>query len=387
MKYKFALVITLLGFTSIARAADVYSPYPPDWYDGTWVAPPESSIPNDATGDMIRYGKQLLTETYKYLGEGSNMPYQGNKVSCSNCHIDEGTSAFGAPWAVVWFKYGAGGRGPYSARSDRYLDMNNRIHDCMQRSMHGTPLPDDSYELASMIEYMRWLATGMQVTDWTKVVGQGNMSVTPLTRPADPEHGKQVYEENCAACHQSDGSGIWDPKAQRFVYPALWGPDSYNNGAGMFRIRTAVGFVRGNMPYGHANPTDANSMLSEADAWDVTAYFNSQPRPTWSGYLTDWSKYRPEDCMPNWLLKTVDAAYENYFPRVEADGKLGGRLQDPQKYSAAQHKYGPWQDMLTEQADMQKAYLAITPRPSYPNCKDFVYDPATKTGALREPTP
>ena len=30
----------------------------------TWIAPNEATIPNDATGNMIRYGKLLLTETY-----------------------------------------------------------------------------------------------------------------------------------------------------------------------------------------------------------------------------------------------------------------------------------------------------------------------------------
>jgi thiosulfate dehydrogenase len=383
MKRKLTLLVILLGVAGTASATHQYSPNPADWFDGTWTAPSEDAIPNDATGDMIRYGKQLLTETYKHFGAESDMPYQGNKLSCSNCHLDEGTAALGTPWAVVWYKYGAGGQGPYSARSDRFLDMKNRIHDCMLRSMDGLQLPDNSYELASMVEYMKWLSTGMQISDWTKVVGQTTMSVPALTRPADPVHGKEVYVENCAACHQLNGGGVWDANAQKFVYPAVWGPASYNTGAGMYRIRTGVGFVRGNMPYGHANPTDSTSLLSVEDAWDVTAYVNSQPRPVWSGYLTDWSKFRPSDCMPNWLLKTVDAAYDNYFPRVEPDGKLSGDTSYPQKYTADAHKYGPWQAMLTEQSDMQKAYLAISPRPTYPECREFAYDPATKTGALR----
>lgn len=355
------------------------------WYEGTWVAPSEAAIPNDATGDMIRYGKLLLTETYKYLGQGSTMPYTNNKLSCSNCHLDEGRAAHGQPWAVVWYKYGAGGQGPYSARSNRYLDMKNRIHDCMQRSMFGTQLPDTSYEMNSMIEYMKWMATGLQVADWNLVTSKGasNISVASLTRAADPVRGKTVYEDNCAACHGYTGDGVLDSVNKKYIYPALWGPNSFSHGAGMFRLRTAVGFIKGNMPYGWANASDATHQLSVDDAWDSMAYVLSNARPLWSGYLTDWNYFRPSDCMPNWMLKTVDAGYDNYFPRVEVTGVLSGNTTYPQKYTAAKHMYGPWSDMLSLQTAMQNAYLAITPRPVYPSCREFAYDPVTGTGTLR----
>ena len=378
---------TAQAFTGVCLDTTDY----PCWYEGTWVAPSEASIPNDATGDMIRYGKLLLTETYKYLGQGSAMPYTNNKLSCSNCHLDDGKAAHGQPWAVVWYKYGAGGQGPYSARSNRYLDMTNRINDCMQRSMNGTELPRGGYEMNSMVEYMKWLATGLQVSDWNLVTPKGasNISVTALTRAADPVRGKTVYEDNCAACHGYTGDGVFDNVAKKYIYPAVWGPNSFNHGAGMFRLRTAVGFIKGNMPYGWTNASDATHQLSTDDAWDSMAYVLSNSRPLWSGYLTDWSSFRPSDCMPNWLLKTVDAGYPNYFPRVESTGLLSGNTTYPQKYSDAQHMYGPWGStttagtMLYLQDQMQKAYLAITPRPVYPACKEFAYDPVTGTGTLR----
>ena len=301
-------------------------------------------------------------------------------MACSNCHLRNGTSAFGNPWAVVYLKYASS---PYSARSNRNLDMTNRINDCMLRSQNGKELPRGSYEVNSMIEYFKWLSTGMKVSDWTKVVGQGSMKVADMTRAADPKKGKLVYQYKCAMCHQWDGSGVWDPVAKRYIYPALWGKYSFNNGAGAYRLRTLVGFVKGNMPYPATNPTDPTTQLSEADAWDVTAYVNSNARPTWSGYLTDWTGYTPSNCMPNWLRKFVDAGYANYFPRVETNGWLGGITTNPQKYPANQHKYGPWPDMLTLQTSMQNAYLAITPRPVYPLCQDFMYDPATGIGYLR----
>ncbi len=370
MRYVIALLALIGGGISGAQAAP--SNNTADWFldaNGvmTWIAPNEATIPNDATGNMIRYGKLLLTETYKYLGAESTMPYSGNRISCSNCHMDTGTTAFGTPWAVVAFKYG--GSGLYSARSNRYLEMKNRIHDCMLRSMHGTQLPDDSYELNSMIEYMKWLSTGLQIADWTKVVGQGNMRIPDLTRPADPVRGKTVYEDQCAVCHQSNGDGVWDPDGKKYVYPAVWGPNSFNNGAGMYRLRTSVGFIKGNMPYGWANASDARAQLSDADSWDVMAYVIANDRPVYSGYLTDWSGYTPTNCMPNWARKTVDAGYANYFPRVKPDGKLTGDLAYPAKYTADKHKYGPWAAMITEQTALQNLYLAAPNTP--PNCQPW----------------
>ena len=382
-------LVLVLGAVGTAQAQHLYSTNPPDWYIGTdgimqYVAPDEAAIPNDATGDMIRYGKLILTETYKYLGPESGIPntYVTSRLSCSNCHLEDGRSAYGQPWAVVWYKYGAGARGPWSARSNQYLDMKNRIHDCTVRSMNGTRLPDDSYQLLSMIEYMKWLSTGIKVADWTKVNhGSNNVSVTELTRPADPVRGKTVYEDNCAGCHGFTGEGIWDAAAQKYIYPAVWGPYSFNNGAGMYRLRTAIGFIKGNMPYGWANPTDTTHQLSKEDAWDSMAYVLSNNRPQFSGAPQDWLYYRPADCAPNWLLKVtqLDAGYESYYPRIKPDGTLTGDLSYPAKYSPERHKYGPWKtpapDMLVEMQTIQNAYLAKTPRPVFPDCQPFEYTP------------
>lgn len=374
MRQTLALLLSIPMIIGTAFANHEPSTDPARWYDGTWEAPDENAIPNTPEGNMIRYGKLLLTETYKYLGAQSSK-YSGNRLSCTNCHLQEGRAAFGASWAVVYYKYGGGvlGKGPYSTRSNRVLDMNNRIHDCMQRSMNGFQLPDDSYELQSMIAYMRWLSTGLKIADWSKVIGQGNINVPELSRPADPVRGKLVYEDQCAPCHQRDGSGIWDDQAQRFVYPAVWGPTSFNDGAGMYRLTTAVGFVKGNMPYGWANASDPSHQLSAEDSYDAMAYVITQARPVWSGYLNDWGAYNPANCMPNWLTKRVDAGYEWYYPRIKPDGTLTGDTTYPSKYTANQHKYGPWAAIQAEQNFLQDQYRK---NPSvWPNCQPFEYKP------------
>ncbi len=385
MKYSLhAVVVLVLGAIGIAQAEDP-STNPADWFEGTWIQPAESTIPNNAEGDMIRYGKLLLTETYKYLGagSGSSNPVISSKLACSNCHIDSGSSAFGAPWSVVWFKYGAGGQGPYTSRSDSYRDMEARINGCMQRSINGEELPRDGYEMQSMKAFMIWMSTGMQVDDWTQVVGQGAIEVPDLNEPgadvgdlaraADPVRGEVVFAENCAVCHGDTGAGVFDYETEKYIYPAVWGPDSFNDGAGMSRLRTAVGFVRGNMPYGWASAIDDTHQLSSEDAWDAMAYVLSNARPRFPGYLSDWSGYNPSNCMPNWLSKRVDGPTEWFYPRIKPDGTRTNDTTYPAEWPVEQHVYGPWQPLLDEQAMLKAAYLDITPQPVYPDCEPFEY--------------
>jgi thiosulfate dehydrogenase len=83
----------------------------------------------------------------------------------------------------------------------------------------------------------------------------------------------------CAACHQANGLGrrlgsVNDGRGYRF--PPLWGPDSFNDGAGMDQYQHIVGFVRRNMPRG-VDPV--HPQLSLQQAWDVAAYVISMPRP------------------------------------------------------------------------------------------------------------
>jgi thiosulfate dehydrogenase len=57
------------------------------------------------------------------------------------------------------------------------------------------------------------------------------------------------------------------------AFPALWGNESFNWGAGMERIATAAAFIEANMPLSRPNT------LSVQDAWDVATYMDSHDRP------------------------------------------------------------------------------------------------------------
>ena len=68
-------------------------------------------------------------------------------------------------------------------------------------------------------------------------------------------------------CHGADGAGI--PSA----FPPLWGKNSYNDGAGMAKPAKMARFVFHTMP--QTNP----GSLTPQQAYDVSAYVYSQPRP------------------------------------------------------------------------------------------------------------
>ena len=74
------------------------------------------------------------------------------------------------------------------------------------------------------------------------------------------------------------------------MFPALWGPKSFNIGAGMARLKTAAAFIKINMPLGQDNT------LTSQQAFDIAAYVLRQPRPDFIGKARDWPKGgKPED--------------------------------------------------------------------------------------------
>jgi thiosulfate dehydrogenase len=57
------------------------------------------------------------------------------------------------------------------------------------------------------------------------------------------------------------------------VFPPLWGPESYNWGAGLADVDKATGFIKANMPLG------LGGTLSDQDAWDVATFVDGHERP------------------------------------------------------------------------------------------------------------
>jgi thiosulfate dehydrogenase len=302
-----------------------------------WHVPDIGTVADDAEGRTIRYGQRLFEHTSALIGPDATDPgkrYAGNGLDCKSCHLDAGTQRFGLPLIGVWERFPA-----FSARLGAIETMAERINDCMERSLNGRTLPSDGNEMQALQAYIRFLGSGQPKGE--PIVGRGAPRLPLLNRAADPVHGARVYQMNCAPCHQADGTGVrYSPedaqvKAQRYLFPPLWGADSYNDAAGMARNITAAWFVRANMPRGI---TFAYPQLEVDDVYDVVAYINEQPRPHKSGLEHDY---------PDVWLKPADAAYPP--------------LLGP--FPAEQHELGPWapieawlrHNMPQERSDLRAA--------------------------------
>ena len=314
-------ILALALIMLLSTVGALYANTDSDILAGTWSMPDESMIPGDAYGDMIRYGEELIINTPVYLGPDSSKPYAGSRISCSNCHREGGTKPYAIPLFVATEEYAP--PGIYSAREGVNRTIQIRINGCFERSLSGTALPEDSYEMQSMVAYLKWLSTGIAPgLTWKDVKGQETPKLSLLDRASDPVRGQEIFMNRCAKCHGANGLG--ERKDAGYDFPPLWGSDSFNTGAGMNRGITATRLIKQNMPLGDAT-------LSLEQAYDVVAFMNSNNRPVWSNEALDWSGYAPNGT-PNINSKAADASYPPYF--------LGDR------FSPGQHKYGAWQIII-----------------------------------------
>ncbi|MHB1117245.1 c-type cytochrome [Sideroxydans sp.] len=233
-----------------------------------FTPPSEESMPSGPMGDAIRYGHQLTTQTQVYAKK-----YVGNELNCTSCHLNGGRTPNAAPWVGIWGVFPE-----YRTRNAQVNTLQDRVNDCFQRSMNGKPLPVDSKEMNGILAYMWWLSK--DVPTGVDVAGRGFKRIKAERAP-DTAKGKAIYAEKCSACHGADGQGMKGPEGE-YMFPALWGPKSFNIAAGMARLNTAAAFVKANMPLGQGGS------LTDQEAYDVAAYFTQQPRPDYAAKKKDW---------------------------------------------------------------------------------------------------
>ena len=181
----------------------------------------------------------------------------------------------------------------------------------MERSLNGTTIDTNSREMKAMLAYFHWI--GKDVPKNVKPTGSGIVEIPFINRAADPVKGKKIYESSCQRCHGMNGEGAIWPDSSGYIYPPLWGNNSYNVSAGLFRLSRLAAFIKFNMPY---TAQFLPPQLSDEEAWDVAAFISAQPRPE-KKFAYDWPKME---------TKPVDHPYGPY-----ADG-----------FSEQQHKYGPF---------------------------------------------
>ncbi len=222
-------------------------------------APPAAAPPSDYTAtipptgtdaEIIRRGENLMNHTKKFLPQ-----FVRANMNCSSCHINAGRTK--GPLSLV----GIFGQYPqFSQRSNHVIGMRDRIAECFFFSMNGEPPSYYGPDLIAIEAYIAFLSVGARV---------GPAPPTPRPEPMPTgakDAGSTIYTSRCAACHGANGAG--NPAAG---FPALWGPSSFNNRAGMNHIMPV--FVKANMPLGQAGT------LTDQEAANVSAYVLSHGRP------------------------------------------------------------------------------------------------------------
>lgn len=240
-------IVTLCVVVAVAGCSQPSSTAPPA-YDS-------AALPSGPLGAQIRYGHDLVTDTQKYLK--SNVRAQ---MSCSACHVAAGTQPRGGSFSGVYAQFPQ-----YNKRSNRIITLQDRLAECFLYSMNGRPPAYQSREMIAMVAYIAYLSRGMKVGA-TPDPGVALTRFEPPQKP-DAKRGAAVYAQRCQSCHMANGNGVAG------TFPPVWGPNSFNDGAGMHRLWTMASFVRYNMPQ------NAAGTLTDQQAYDVSAYVLAHSRP------------------------------------------------------------------------------------------------------------
>ncbi|MBA4058001.1 MAG: cytochrome C, partial [Marivirga sp.] len=192
--------------------------------DVLWSPPDSTRIPSTPEGDLILYGHELVAHTAAYLGPKGKVISISNGMNCQNCHLRAGKKPFGNSYAGVASTYPK-----YRARSGTIETIEKRVNDCIERSLNGKKLDENSTEMKALVAYIKWV--GSEVTKGVYPKGAGLIDLPVLARAADPLKGALVYNKHCSLCHGEEGQGVRAENTNEWKYPPLYDENSYNTGA------------------------------------------------------------------------------------------------------------------------------------------------------------
>lgn len=254
----------------------------------------------------IQLGYRLFTNT-----PAEAERFVPGEISCNNCHLNAGQRERAMPLVAI-----SGAFPEYNRRAGHLISLNDRIVDCFLRSENATghlardeqgnvvdgadALPNPtSREVLALAAYLTWISRGSEIGKNPTWRGQNTIpreSLIPLDK-LDPKKGEAIFLERCTSCHGPDGQGVF--VGDKRPGP-LWGPNSWNDGAGAARVYTLAGIIRYTMPY-----LDPGNMTDE-DAQQLARFITSKPRPVYPFKDRDYLA----DPVP------IDAVY--YPPRTPA---------------------------------------------------------------------
>ena len=245
----------------------------------------DASLDDSRLSKDIKWGYKLFTST-----PAEAKQFVSGKMTCANCHLNAGQRERSLPLVSI-----AGMFPEYNRRSGRLYSLTDRIVDCFWRSESSTDLVEGlpreaaveklpsptSKEVLALAAYITWLARGAAVGKNPSWRGQNTIDAKALipVGTLDAKKGEEMYLERCTSCHGADGQGVQvgDKKPG-----PLWGPDSWNDGAGASRVYTLAGIIRYAMPC--LNP----GSLTDEEAQQVAAFITSKPRPVFPYKATDY---------------------------------------------------------------------------------------------------
>jgi thiosulfate dehydrogenase len=258
----------------------------------------DPTLDDSKLSNEVRSGFRIFTNTPVEAAR-----FAPGKISCANCHMNGGQREKSLPLVNV-----AGVFPEYNRRSGRLFSLNDRIVDCFLRSENAAGASDlerelpttASKEVLAVSAYLTWLSRGSEMGRNPVWRGQNvilSSNLVPIGK-LDVKQGEALFKERCSNCHGADGQGVMigDKKAG-----PLWGPNSWNDGAGAARVYTLAGIIRYSMPY-----LDPGS-LSDEEALQVSAFINSKPRPVFPAKDQDYEVEKlPADAV-YYTRKTTDA--------------------------------------------------------------------------------
>lgn len=210
--------------------------------------------PNVAVGELVSYGRRIITDT-PHTMKG----YVSANMSCEACHPKAGTARAGSLAGIY-------GQFPqWNARAHRVISLQDRIAECFLYSMNGRPPAYESRPMEAIVAYIASLSRGTPVGAMPDPANGTPAVVAP--HAASAVRGAGLYAQRCSSCHQATGAGV------NGSFPPLWGATSFNDGAGMHRLRTMAAFVR------YAMPQNAPGSLTDQQAYDVSAFVLHHARP------------------------------------------------------------------------------------------------------------
>jgi thiosulfate dehydrogenase len=225
-------------------------------------APPPSSAPYDPhalpsgpLGASIALGHDVIVATQRVAPH-----YVAVDMNCAACHLSAGTQPRGGSFVGVYARFPQ-----WNKRSHRVITLQDRIAECFLYSMNGRPPAYTSPLMTGVVAYIAYLSRNVRVGA-PQPKSDGFIVPLPTSSP-DVALGHTLYMQRCSACHQAGGGGVHG------TFPPLWGPLSFNNGAGMAHIDRMTGFVLYNMPQ------NAPGSLSLQQAYDIAGWVLSHKRP------------------------------------------------------------------------------------------------------------